>query len=379
MPVCLISLGSNVGNRRQNLDAAVDLLAQQSGVRLLACSRWRETAPIGGPKDQELFLNGALTLETTLPPLELLARLQQVEAALGRRRTERWGPRTLDLDLLLHGEAVVDSPALVLPHPRMAFRRCVLEPAAEVAGAMIHPTIRWSVARLLDHLNHSRPYLAIAGPIAAGKTLLAERLAREMPARLISERPDWRRLGDFYADPIRRGFAMELEFLAERTRLLASDNILWKEGATAGLSSSAREKNGKNTAGQASSGTPAVATQEQNWAVSDFWFEQSAAFARTWLSPEQFREFSERFEAARRTVAPPRLVVLLDAPIEELSSRVLQRGRECERSLTAESLERTRQAILEQTRAADIGPILRLSGDSEQIFTEAMAAARGME
>ena len=120
----------------------------------------------------------------------MLACLEQIENRLGRRRTERWGPRTIDLDLLLYDELVLDTPTLVLPHPRMAWRRFVLEPAAEVAGTMLHPTIRWTIARLLEHLNSARPYVAITGPIAAGKTQLAERLAAAISARLMVEQPD---------------------------------------------------------------------------------------------------------------------------------------------------------------------------------------------
>ena len=145
-----------------------------------ARSSWRETAPIGGPPGQAAFLNGAVKLETPLPPHELLGCLQQIEGELGRRRAERWGPRPIDLDLLLYDELILTTPELVLPHPRMAWRRFVLEPAAEVAGSMIHPTIRWTLARLLAHLNESMPYVAITGPIAAGKTRLAERLAGQI-------------------------------------------------------------------------------------------------------------------------------------------------------------------------------------------------------
>jgi deoxyadenosine/deoxycytidine kinase len=122
-----------------------------------------------------------------------------------------------------------------------------------------------------------------------------------------------------------------------------------------------------------------AAWQEKGWAVSDFWFDQSSAFARAWLSPERFHDFCERFEAARRTVVPPRLLVLLDAPIDELSTRVRRRGRDCEQALTAEALERIRRAILEQTLAADVGPVLRLVGDLETIAADAVAALRGME
>ena len=193
MSVCLIGLGSNQGDRRAFLDAAVARFVACPWIKLIAVSAWRETAPAGGPPGQPRFLNGALTLQTSLEPHELLALTQQIESDLGRRRTERWGPRTVDLDILLYGERVLHTPSLTIPHPRMAWRRFVLEPAAEVAGAMPHPTIRWTVARLLEHLDSARPYVAVTGPIAAGKTWLAKRLAAALSARLISERPEDRK------------------------------------------------------------------------------------------------------------------------------------------------------------------------------------------
>ena len=191
MSICLVSLGSNEGNREEKLEAAAARLAAHPRIGLVARSSWRETAPIGGPPEQAAFLNGAVKLETSLPPHDLLGHLHEIENELGRRRAERWGPRPIDLDLLLYDELILTTPELVLPHPRMAWRRFVLEPAAEVAGSMIHPTIRWTLARLLAHLNESMPYVAITGPIAAGKTRLAERLAGEIAGRLISEQPDW--------------------------------------------------------------------------------------------------------------------------------------------------------------------------------------------
>ena len=196
----------------------------------------------------------------------MLTLLQGVEAELGRQRAERWGPRSIDLDLLLYDELVLDTPALVIPHPRMACRRFVLEPAAEVAGAMLHPTIRWTVARLLEHLNTARPYVAVTGPIAAGKTHLAERLAAAIPARLILEKPDWARLDAFYADPASHARQVETAFVTERFQLLDAAAKAWSDS---------------------------------RWVVSDFWFDQSAAFARAWLPEAQRPAFLEQYERSR--------------------------------------------------------------------------------
>ena len=290
MPICLVSLGSNEGSRQENLEAAAARLAAMPGITLVARSCSRETAPVGGPPGQADFLNAAVKLETSLPPHELLGRLRQIESELGRHRTERWGPRPIDLDLLLYDELIVTTPELVLPHPRMAWRRFVLEPAAEVAGAMTHATIGWSVARLLAHLNESVPYVAVTGPIAAGKTRLAERLADAISGRLILEQPDWSRLDAFYADPAGHAWATELEFLAERTRLLG----VTKVGVTK-VSGTVCAKHPEGRSGKRFL-TPFSPPPFSHWAVSDFWFDQSAAFARAWLPAERMEAFLERYE-----------------------------------------------------------------------------------
>jgi pantoate--beta-alanine ligase len=155
MTAALVALGSNLGDRRENLRRAVEQLAATPGVRVVAHSRWRETSPVGGPPDQGNFFNGAALLETTLEPAELLAALLAIERALGRERRERWGPRTLDLDLLLYGDEVINTPQLTVPHPRMAERRFVLEPAAEVAPQLVHPINSQTVGRMCQTLLSS--------------------------------------------------------------------------------------------------------------------------------------------------------------------------------------------------------------------------------
>src|SRR5262249_39168626 len=121
MATCLVGFGSNLGDRAENLKRAVELLSAESDLRVAAVSGWHATRPIGGEAGQEEYLNGAAIVETSLEPGALHERLARVEEALGRQRGERWAPRTIDLDLLLHGDAVVETPRLAVPHPRMAF------------------------------------------------------------------------------------------------------------------------------------------------------------------------------------------------------------------------------------------------------------------
>ena len=132
MSVAYIGLGSNLGDRAATIRAALDRLSAVPGIELLAVSSLKETDPVGF-EDQPRFLNGAAALRTKLPPRELLDRMLEVERGLGRvREGARYGPRTIDLDLLLYGDAVVDEPGLRIPHPRLAERMFVLEPLVEL-------------------------------------------------------------------------------------------------------------------------------------------------------------------------------------------------------------------------------------------------------
>jgi 2-amino-4-hydroxy-6-hydroxymethyldihydropteridine diphosphokinase len=134
-----VGLGANLGEREATIRRAIELL-DGPGVRVVAVSSLRETDPVGY-RDQPRFLNGAVTLETELAPGELLERLLEIERELGRDRAreERWGPRTLDLDLLLYGDETVDDPGLTVPHPRLAERLFVLEPLYELDPELVLP------------------------------------------------------------------------------------------------------------------------------------------------------------------------------------------------------------------------------------------------
>jgi len=147
-----IALGSNLGDRRAHLDQGLLHLRQRPGVVVQRVSSWYETAPVGGPAGQGRYLNAVAQLATDLEPLALLAVLLDVEQQLGRVRGERFGPRTLDLDLLLYEDRVLETEALVLPHPRLAERRFVLEPFAEIAPFVIHPRLQKTIRELLAQL-----------------------------------------------------------------------------------------------------------------------------------------------------------------------------------------------------------------------------------
>ena len=140
MVTAFVGIGSNLGEPERQIAAALDHLAAEEGIELVAVSTLRETEPVGY-LDQPNFLNGAAHIETELPARELLKCLLAIESRLGRVRAEgpRFGPRTIDLDLLVYGQERIEEPGLTVPHPRLAERRFVLEPLAELAPGMEIP------------------------------------------------------------------------------------------------------------------------------------------------------------------------------------------------------------------------------------------------
>jgi 2-amino-4-hydroxy-6-hydroxymethyldihydropteridine diphosphokinase len=153
-----LALGSNLGDRREYLNRALQALHERTGVVVRQVSSYCETAPVGGPPGQGDFLNAAAELQTELAPDDLLRVLLDIEQKLGRVRGVRHGPRTIDLDLLLYGELVLSGADLIVPHPRLHERLFVLQPLAEIAPNVIHPVLRKSISELYDHLQSAERF-----------------------------------------------------------------------------------------------------------------------------------------------------------------------------------------------------------------------------
>lgn len=344
MATCYIALGSNLGERHRLLDDAMRRLNAAPGVEVARVSRYVETNPVGGPAGQRAYLNAAAELHTTLSPHQLLGVLQSIERALGRVRSERWGPRTIDLDLLLFDDAVIESPDLTVPHPRLPLRRFVLAPLAEIGARVRHPASRQTVGQMLARLERRPRYLAITGPIAAGKTTLARAVSARIGATGVFEQPDPVELARFYADPSRRSLPIQIEFVGRRTAALDPRRFPVADG----------------------------------WVVSDFWFDQSLVFGDVLLSGDEQRSYRAWCGESRRLVLEPTAIVWLDAPAELLLARIRGRGHDYERQLDHDYLARLRREFERALAAPGLPPVVQYAANDETLLADVFAIIQGI-
>lgn len=150
MPTVYISISSNLANREENCEKAIDLLIKR-GLKVIKRSSLHETEP-WGVKEQPKFINIAVEVKTHLKPGELLKTLKEIEINLGRRENKRWGPRIIDLDILFYDNLIIDTPELKIPHSGIKDREFVLNPLSEIAPDKIHPVFKRSIKELLDEI-----------------------------------------------------------------------------------------------------------------------------------------------------------------------------------------------------------------------------------
>ena len=153
-----IGFGSNIGDRLVHIQNAIHALSKTEGITLQKISSVYKTDPVGY-EAQAHFLNGVAAIQTDLPPLSLLHVLKDIETAIGRKHRIRWGPREIDLDILLYGDLCLQTEKLVIPHPEMHLRRFVLAPLAEIAPDLVHPVLKETIQVLLERLEDDKSVL----------------------------------------------------------------------------------------------------------------------------------------------------------------------------------------------------------------------------
>ncbi len=189
---CLISFGSNLGDRHDLIAEAArrisDSMALPAGCSLRT-SRLFQTPPIGGPDGQEPFLNAVGAFDTDASARDILALLQSIEIDLGRQRHQRWDSRSIDLDVVLHGELVGGGTGLIVPHPRYTARQFVLKPACDVAADYRDPRFGWTLKSLSQHVSAGNPSMALVGGEMKTREILCDRLTKEHGIRTFAAHP----------------------------------------------------------------------------------------------------------------------------------------------------------------------------------------------
>ncbi len=349
MATCLIGLGANLGDRRATLDRAVDQIGRLAGVRLLRASPWRSTHPIGGPSGQPDFLNGALLIESRLSPLDLLQQLHAIEDAAGRKRDVQWQSRTLDLDLLLFDQQI-SAGEPILPHPRMAFRRFVLDCACAIAPDLIHPTTGWTLSQLQHHLRETPPYIALCdyAESASGRAF-ASTLATALAGIVVFDS----------ATPV----TDSLPTVRGREDSIKSLSF-WERAIETGFSEVSQ------------------AADRDQWVVSRFWSPKVVARAELFLAPNDFIKFRDKWSPRNPQFATPRFVVALteasntSESIDQAISAATLMSADQKHVLALEWKHQVNKLLTEPGR----GPILHSTAATpDELLAEIVAAARASE
>lgn len=346
MARCLIALGANLGDGVQTLEAALAQLAQHPQIAQLAHSRLYQTAPIGGPAGQPPFVNAVARCETTLSPAELLAVLQAIERQHGRQRREHWGPRTLDLDLLLYDQHISSDAQLTLPHPRMAWRRFVMEPALEIASDWQHPSTSQTLSQLWQQVNAVPSYLALTSSCWFAKIYVAstavERLtAANTPARGTTLRGMTVFGPPVISDPEHSSTEHYCELMP---RLGAELRKLLSE-------------------------------KTDTWLISNYWPEEIKLGAQLWFDGEAQQLALQAWEEAFGGLPSPNLLAYLETPDELLLLDRHAPGHVDNYYEQADRLASQRDALSQLVAGYRASPILQLSAAKPELAIVEIVAA----
>ena len=327
-PDVFIGLGSNLQDPIQQVQTAVHELYGLDQVQVRAVSGLYRSPPMGG-LDQPNYINAVAWVETNLEPQALLQELQNLENQHGREPSkECWASRTLDLDLLLWGREVLDSPSLTLPHPGLHERAFVLAPLREL-NAQLQVPGHGSVEQMLRQCTYHQAewiasccrlpeqtrFITVEGPIGVGKTTLCNRLAADFDAQLMLEGfQDNPFLRQFYESPQHVGLAVQLHFLTCRVQQLCQ-----------------------------------LGQQDlfQQRTITDFLIEKDEMFAQMVLTGDEYDLWLNLYTHLTPSLPKPDLVIYLQAPVPVLMERIAARGRSYEQNITPEYLQRLSKLMTE--------------------------------
>ncbi|MBE7653761.1 2-amino-4-hydroxy-6-hydroxymethyldihydropteridine diphosphokinase [Tenacibaculum finnmarkense genomovar finnmarkense] len=325
--ITYLSIGTNQGNRLENLQNAINLIASSIGTIQKIASVY-ETPSLGF--DGADFYNTCIKLTTHLSPENLIKHLLSLEDELGRTRKNKSGytDRIIDLDILLYTDEIIFSENLIVPHPRMLQRKFVLVPLVEIAKNILHPTAKKNlhdclincsdtseISKIKDTLkipitiSDTYNYIAIEGNIGAGKTSLSTMMAHNFNSKLVLERfADNPFLPKFYQDKERYAFPLEMSFLADRHQQLTDDLAQF---------------NGF-----------------KNCIISDYYMFKSLIFAQVTLPKEEYTLYQKMFDLLYKEVKKPDLYVYLYQNTERLLENIKNRGRAYEQNIAATYLQK---------------------------------------
>ena len=331
-----ISLGTNEGDRLQNLQKVIDVLYEELG-NILAISPIYETSSWGF--ESEDFLNCCVGLTSSLSPEDLLIAFKRIEKSFGRKDKigDSYQARVIDIDILFYENEIIDNESLQVPHIALTERRFVLEPLADIASNYNQPKLNTTIHELLAsctdisevnlfpgkldnpfdiHAFSKFSFIAIEGNIGSGKTTLAKMITQDFNAKLILERfADNAFLPKFYEDQSRFAFPLEMSFLADRYKQLSDDISqydLFKE-----------------------------------FVVADYHISKSLTFAKVTLPEDEFALYRKFFNVIYKEMHQPDVYVYLYQNTERLLSNIKMRGRDYEQNIESDYLEKINKGYLE--------------------------------
>jgi len=332
-----IGLGSNLGDRQRSIDEALEMLGRDACIAVRRVSEIAETIPLHS-KRQPRYLNGVAELETTVGAEALLDRLQAVEAALGRERQGKWASRTIDLDLLLYGRQIMDSPRLTVPHPEMHLRSFVLEGLRQLEPELVHPRLEEPMAVLADRLNgesfapnpEAPQLVSVAGNIGVGKTTLTNKLGAVLGAPVLLEPYDTNPyMPEVYAGKNELALDSQLYFLVNRAEQLERS-----------------------------------ALSPSQIVLTDYVFDKELIYARRLLNGHQLDLYERIYwPFAERAVSPVAVIYMHDSP-EHCLERIHRRNRPYEQKITVDFLRALDQDYEKAFAQWKRCPVLRVPATS---------------